>query len=666
MITLDKYAARLTSFAVLLLALAGPVRAEYCFGNNGLSECIRPTLGEATYGLCDSGGSTPTKTAAMCVAQEGKWVGNNVCEKPQPLSEANLDTVLQKYLDLLSPVGCPVTGTPSSWGQTVSGDGCWTGSPQSVYGVPILDFKTYTLTSTCNPPGTMWGRMGRPVTCPPGYQYIFEAGGPLCQRDLSIACPIGGAMRPDTGEELHSEVDFSGPGPKFERHYSSFGVFRPYQLFSTITQIAPGDYWSHTYHARLFSLQNAWTAVRPNHQIKHFDASGWEIGAADGRRDRVQPGANGAWLYLQSNGTRESFDAAGHLLSIERIDGEVLTLSYTGTGAARRLQSVTDRRNRKLTFQYDALGYLDSVTLPDGLLIDYTFDARGNLTTVTYPDDVASQRQFLYEAAHPNLLTGIKDETNTRVATYVYEAGLGRLLSEKKADNVDHRTFDYYGFQTVITEVETGAKTTTVGIDVAGTRRIKERSRSCPSCGGGQAAVTTFDALGFTDVTTDFRGTVTDYDFNARGLEEQRIEAKFKPEKRTIQTDWHSTFGIPTERRTYDAAGVQVARSGWTHNSRGQVLTQTKVDPVTNAIRTSTFSYCEAADVAAGGSTCPLLGLLKTVDGPRTDVSDVTSYAYYPSDDASCASAPTTCPHRKGDPLESNERAGPRQRDAEV
>ena len=46
---------------------------------------------------------------------------------------------------------------------------------------------------------------------------------------------------------------------------------------------------------------------------------------------------------------------------------------------------------------------------------------------------------------------------------------------------------------------------------------------------------------------------------------------------------------------------------------------------------------------------CPLVGLVRSVDGPRTDVSDITTYTYYQADDASCASAPTTCPHRKGD-----------------
>ncbi|MGO4776243.1 RHS repeat protein, partial [Lysobacter sp. 2RAB21] len=37
------------------------------------------------------------------------------------------------------------------------------------------------------------------------------------------------------------------------------------------------------------------------------------------------------------------------------------------------------------------------------------------------------------------------------------------------------------------------------------------------------------------------------------------------------------------------------------------------------------------------------------MDGPRTDIPDITTFAYYASDDVTCAASPTDCPHRKGD-----------------
>jgi YD repeat-containing protein len=63
--------------------------------------------------------------------------------------------------------------------------------------------------------------------------------------------------------------------------------------------------------------------------------------------------------------------------------------------------------------------------------------------------------------------------------------------------------------------------------------------------------------------------------------------------------------------------------------------------------RQSRVTYCEQAGVDAG--TCPQLGLVLSVNGPRTDVADVTSFPYYASDEANCATAPSSCAYRQGD-----------------
>jgi YD repeat-containing protein len=159
----------------------------------------------------------------------------------------------------------------------------------------------------------------------------------------------------------------------------------------------------------------------------------------------------------------------------------------------------------------------------------------------------------------------------------------------------------------------------------------------------------TYDTNGRTDLVTDAAGVVTDYDYDVRGLLTQRIDAKNDTtgNKRTTQTDWNASFAVPNERRIYNAAGTLISKSNWTYNGRGQQLTVTQTDPVSGVSRTSTTTYCEQADVTAG--TCPLVGLVTKVDGPRIDVSDVTTYTYYANDDATCATAPTTCPHRRGD-----------------
>jgi len=117
--------------------------------------------------------------------------------------------------------------------------------------------------------------------------------------------------------------------------------------------------------------------------------------------------------------------------------------------------------------------------------------------------------------------------------------------------------------------------------------------------------------------------------------------------KRTVQSDWHTTFRQPTEHRIYDAASTLVAKETLTYNSRGQVLTQTRTDPVATTSRTVTHAYCEASGVSGG--TCPFVGLPISVDGPRTDVTDLTGYTYYQANHSTCAASPATCPYRKGD-----------------
>lgn len=166
-------------------------------------------------------------------------------------------------------------------------------------------------------------------------------------------------------------------------------------------------------------------------------------------------------------------------------------------------------------------------------------------------------------------------------------------------------------------------------------------------CGGGYRTIT-YDANGRWNVLTDFRNTRFDYDFNTAGLLDRRVDAVDSAESRLTQTDWHPDFRQPTERRTYNAANILESRETWTYNARGQVLTRSDIDPTTSATRTWTYSYCEQADVDAPGSTCPILGYRKAIDGPRTDAADLTTFAYHPATDESGCGGDGPC-HRRGD-----------------
>ncbi|MGH8571940.1 MAG: hypothetical protein ACREX8_05105, partial [Gammaproteobacteria bacterium] len=114
---------------------------------------------------------------------------------------------------------------------------------------------------------------------------------------------------------------------------------------------------------------------------------------------------------------------------------------------------------------------------------------------------------------------------------------------------------------------------------------------------------------GFVASRTDFNGQTTLYSHDARGLERSRTEALGTPEARTITTEWHPRFRLPI---TITEPGKE---STFTYDTAGRLLTRTETDPATGATRVTTHTYND-------------LGLLETVDGPRTDVTDVARFAY--------------------------------------
>ncbi|HWG10555.1 MAG TPA: RHS repeat-associated core domain-containing protein [Rhodanobacteraceae bacterium] len=115
----------------------------------------------------------------------------------------------------------------------------------------------------------------------------------------------------------------------------------------------------------------------------------------------------------------------------------------------------------------------------------------------------------------------------------------------------------------------------------------------------------------------------------------------------------------PLDRQVLDANNTLTAKTDWLYNARGQVLARCEDDPTVSGatsyvctntgtppagVRRWTYTYCDTV-----GSGCPLIGLLLTVDGPRTDVSDITQYAYYATTDESGCGTPGGACHRAGD-----------------
>lgn len=364
-------------------------------------------------------------------------------------------------------------------------------------------------------------------------------------------------------------------------------------------------------------------------------------------------GMHDGWVLEAKNGiNRDIFDAAGRLVRVEDSRGPYLWLTHDTNG---RLSKVTDRKGRSINFTFQS-DKLSKATLPDGGEINYYYYSSGMLNWVTYPDSTPANStdnpwtQYFYEkAGQPQLLTGIIDENGNRAATWDYDADNRVVLSvHGNASATTDRMSVSYASDGSATVTQPLGAVTTINFETShGVRRLSGQSALCPGCNGRQFKQRTFDANGFDDVVTDFRGSKTNYDYDTTGLLVQQVDASEDTSglKRTIQTDWDSGFRVPVQRRYYDAANSLLRTDAWTYNSRGQALTTSQSDGTVS--RASAIAYCEQSDIDIG--TCPLLGLVLSVDGPRSDVSDITRYSYYQSDDAACAATPANCAYRKGD-----------------
>lgn len=464
--------------------------------------------------------------------------------------------------------------------------------------------------------------------------------GSFC-KESGTAC--GNPINTGSGNKYQEELDFDlGDGLAFRRYYNSSGLRVDGNL---------GLQWRHSYSMSIEYSKDASGETadifRPDGRIAQFiwNGSAWVAEAGDWSvltSTRDGTGKVTGWTYYENGASRaEVYDATGQITSIWSRFGKELDFSYDV--AQRQLVTVTNYLGRKLTFSYHPSRNIATVSLPDGTAYGYGYSSE-RLSTVTKPG--SALRGYLYNEAgknggvnQPHILTGIVDESGQRFATFTYSS-TGAALTTEHATGIEKFTAVYNANGTATVQTPSGASIARQFSIVNDRVMAGQDVTSCAGC-VTKTTTRTYDTVGKPDLFIDAKGVVTDSDYDAQGLLTQIIRAKTTPEQQTESFQWNAGFRVPTQ---IDRAGQ---RQTFTHNAYGQVLTTTLTDTATGQSRTSTATYCNASDVTNG--TCPVLGQIRSIDGPRTDVSDVTTYTYYASDEASCAAAPTTCPHRKGD-----------------
>ena len=439
-------------------------------------------------------------------------------------------------------------------------------------------------------------------------------------------------------------------------------------VYSPISQV--GINWVSNLDRKLLSTADSTSttgpsgvfAQRQNGELVGFTFSnGVYVSAANVNHTLIRQvngsGGTTGWILVGGDDQgAETYDAGGNLLSITEKDGKITSLNYD---SLHRISYISDPYGRQLAFVYDDQGRVNSITQPDGGSVVFGYDAISNLSSIRWPD--GKIRTFHYENADfRNNLTGITDENNSRYSTYDYDAQ-GRVVRESLAGGSSAANLSFNANSTMVTD-SLGTVRTFNFQTVNGVPKLISSTQ--PSGSGCTASVNaqSYDPHGNIASRTDFNGNTTIYTYDsARNLETQRVEASGKPESRTINTNWHSYWRLPTKVAeplkittyvyngdSYSGSVVTCAPVGATvPSSTGGtrpigVLCKKIEQATTDANGILGFSATTTGTPRIWSWAYNIRGQTLSVDGPRpdSDVFDLTQYNYY---------GDTTTTHTVGD-----------------
>lgn len=638
----------LISIGAMLLSICSPADSfaadDTCIEDGGAAHCVGPEVGPFRYQVANGTwlGQGDTEAAAIAaftqdVIATGKACTVNLTNNLPPLQDPPLgggSAQSGSYTDAI------YYGIGQFWSMN------WTLSTEVSQQRAPLRYEGTRWNYTAPPcqntlgPGGAYVSRFRDVSCPgkgayryqpntstaPTNAYCYLAantrnpaknlGSSQCEL---LSNPVNGA----TGNKFQAEIDYVGAGAmplRLSRYYNS-------QLWEG--QYAPSGkqmYWSrfgYNWRSSFDAFIRFSDSIRfptayvyrPDGRTLFFKLRNGEFVAdadiAD-RLIRLTDGSNNptGWEYTVAQTDEvETYDESGKLVSIANRAGVTQTLAYDGSG---RLSTVTDAFGRQLTFGYNASGQLANFTDPSGASYIYGYNSVGNVSSVTYPG--GHSRTYVYNesantggANRPYALTGIVDENGVRFATYKYDSS-ERVISSEHAGGAQRYLFSYASNSTIVTDPLGTARTHTF-TTLLGVARTTGISQPCVTCAG--SAARSYDSAGNLASQTDFNGRITGYSYDlSRNLETSRTEALGTARARTVTTQWHSSYRVPTE---IEEPGK---RTTFTHDASGNVLTKTERDTVTSESRTWTYTYNS-------------FGRMLTADGPRTDVSDEAAYTYY-------------------------------------
>ncbi|MDH4319453.1 MAG: DUF6531 domain-containing protein, partial [Desulfobulbaceae bacterium] len=412
------------------------------------------------------------------------------------------------------------------------------------------------------------------------------------------------------GNKYLSEIDLSLNGPG-----NSISFKRSYNSSSNEDGIL-GYGWTASFCDHLRIEEKRIILIEATGQHVTFTGNGdgtWSSKTGKLRKITVN---SAGYTLNEPNGTARLFSVSGKLKEIKWKKNEAITLTYQND----RVSTINDSFGRTLTFAYNDQNLLESLSSPIGLFT-YQYNENGDLIVVHRPDN--SIRKYLHDDQNDiHKITGVINEEGQNIITVSYDEK-GRVISSALTGNSEALTIEYLDdLKRKITDSRGVSTVYQLEIKSGRVRVASFTGPGCSTCGASIASEYSYNDRFQIAKSTNANNNLTLYEYDERG-------------NRTTKTEGVDTDDERVTRWTYDPATnkVKTIVKDSVSNPEGQYITSMEYDENGNLLSRTENGFSGSTPITrTTGYTYDGYGRITSINGPRTDVDDVTTITYYPNE----------------------------------